>query len=170
LAEILKSVNTTLQFVGWAEPGRLDELDVDPKTDRTKTYMALALDRYVRGKYKESLLKCRAALASTLFWERQASGNSKDSPTLRFSDAARLCDIRIRMASIHYKLHWTPDENEDHARALKENENVALNILKEQRSLLNSEIEVVGAKRTPMWPSDEYMKINFVHYVPWRIP
>jgi SIR2-like protein len=141
LPEVLKCVNTTLKFVGWAEPGRLEELDVDPKTDRTKTYMAAALDRYVRGKYKESLLKCRAALASTLFWERQGSGNSKDTPILRFSDAARLCDIRIRMASIHYKLHWTPDENEDHAKALKENENVASNILKEQRALLKAGLD-----------------------------
>jgi hypothetical protein len=141
LPAILRCVNTTLKFVGWAEPQRLKELDVDPKSDRTNTYMKAALDRYVRGKYKESLLKCRAALASTLFWEGQAAGNSKDAPILRFSDAARLCDIRIRMASIHYKLHWTPDENEDHAKALKENENVASNILKEQRALLNAGLD-----------------------------
>ena len=139
LPEILRCVNTTLKFVAWAEPRRLHELNVDPKADRTKTYMAAALDCYVRGKYKESLLKCRAALASTLFWEGQgrASGNS----ILRFDDAARLCDIRIRMASIHYKLHWTPDENEDHKKAIEENENVASNILKEQREFLNTRLD-----------------------------
>lgn len=128
---ILKGVNTTLKFVGWAEKKR--PKDVDPKADRTEHYLAAALDHYVHGGFKESLLECRAALASTLFWERQPS-KSGHAPILSFDEAARLCEIRIRMASIHYKLHWAPNEIEDHGKALDENQEAARDIIEKQKA------------------------------------
>ena len=131
LPKILECVNTTLKFVGWAEKER--PKDVDPKLDRTKDYMAAALDYYVLGRFKESLLECRAALASTLFWERKPSRDSESPPVLSFDEAARVCEIRIRMASIHYKLRWAPNEEEDHEKARAENETVASAIIREQK-------------------------------------
>jgi hypothetical protein len=145
LPEIMACVNKILQFIGWADPLRRSLKDADPKKDSTKKYMADALDYYIRGKFNESLLECRAALASTLFWERQPLEHRPDIMILPFNEAARLCEIRIRMALNHYKLLWAPDENDayrKHQEGLNENEDAARSIIKEQR-------EYLGASATP---------------------
>jgi len=126
---------------------RSKDVDLDLKADRTNDYMADALNYYVRGKYEESLLECRAALASTLFWERPPSAISKSPQILPFKEATRLCEIRIRMALNHYTLHWTPDEKEEHLKALKENEDTARSILKEQKKHIRVD-EKIAQTRT----------------------
>jgi hypothetical protein len=139
LHKILESENKILNFIGWAEPLRRSLIDIDPKKDRTKKYMAEALDHYVRGKFNESLSAARAALASTLFWERQPLDNPQGVTILPFDEAARLCSIRIRMALNHYKLLWTPyrdDAHRNHKEGLEENEKAARSIIKEQREYL----------------------------------
>ncbi|HEX7312802.1 MAG TPA: SIR2 family protein [Pyrinomonadaceae bacterium] len=141
LPEIMGCVNKILEFIGWADPLRRSLKDADPKKDSTKKYMAEALDCYIRGKFHQSLLECRAALASTLFWERQPLENPPGGMVLPFNEAVRLCAIRIRMALTHYKLLWAPDENDayrKHQEGLSENEDAARYIIKEQREYLGT--------------------------------
>lgn len=100
LPGILSCINTICAFVRWAEPTR--PKGVSPADDRTRQYFKDALDAYVRGDFETSLVEARAALASTLFWERNEI--SGDRPTLPFRESVRVCEIRIRMALNHYKL------------------------------------------------------------------
>lgn len=129
LPQILKFVLTVLKFVNEAEPerpvgGRL-------KRDRTEDYMPGALELYVSGDYENSLRECRAALASTIFWDREMPSDTGDSPVLPFKDAARVCEIRIRLALNRYKLQWGPNRSDqDHYRYIMENIEAADKIIK----------------------------------------
>ena len=131
LPEILRCVNTIRGFVNWAEPNRRGESGrpVLPNDDRTQTYWADVLRLYLEGRIEESLRACRAALASTLFWEREPVGGKNILP---FDRAVKLCDIRIRLARIHYKLRWTPGGVEQHDRAMYENMEAAGRLIEEQ--------------------------------------
>src|ERR1043165_8303834 len=134
LPKILRCVNTIRRFVNWAEPNRRPESgnSVLPNDDRTQTYWGDALQFYVAGRIEESLSACRAALASTLFWEREPAGGGKK--ILPFDRAVKLCDIRIRMARINYKLRWTPGDLGKRDSAMLENMKAAEGLIEEQKA------------------------------------
>jgi hypothetical protein len=120
LPEVFECVNKILDFLTWAEPHRPKSVPVSDDADRTARYMTEALRHYVRGDFNKCLLEARAALASTLLWERPRPSDG-GAPSWSLRVASRLCDIRMRLALSHYKLLWTAGGDENHDRALSEN-------------------------------------------------
>lgn len=117
LAELFECVNRICAFVGYAEPNRPP--DAQAQLDRTGTYMQQAADNYVAGEFGKSILGYRAALGSTILWERDETGD------YRKRDRAELvCDILIRLAQSHYKLRWNlraEKGSEDHSKRMEGN-------------------------------------------------
>jgi hypothetical protein len=141
LPAILRCVNTIQGFVIWAEEKRGRGM---PNDDRTTTYWADALRLYVKGDFVDGLKQCRAALASTLFWEREPAGGPDGKKILPFDRAAKLCEIRIRMARFHYKLRWTVSDLSVHDKPMYENIAAAGKLIEEQKQRL-----ALPKKRSP---------------------
>lgn len=136
LPVIIRCANTIREFVRWAEPERGK---VWPKVglndDRTTDYWPDTLKHYVKGEFEAGLIKCRAALASTLFWKGERVGKVGLRP-LPFNKTAKLCEIRIRMARFHYKLRWTEANLAVHDNPMKENLEDARTLLDDLRRYL----------------------------------
>lgn len=124
---ILKRVNVIRRFFDIAEP--------DPgvlrnhRDDRTGGYRGEGLRLYVKGRFSESAKMFRAALASTLFWERRRGPDGVERSILPFDRAAIVCELRIRLAMNHYKLRWVPDDIDDHLTLLNENLDSAYSLI-----------------------------------------
>jgi hypothetical protein len=135
LAVLFQCLNKVCAFIGYAEPDR--PRDADPLRDRTGAYIKKAAQHYVSGDFKKSIEAYRAALASTLFWERD-----KDGDFLKPSQAQLVCNIFIQLAQSHYKLRWTHRseiDEEDHAVRMDGNLSDAGTILSQKNSEAFSE-------------------------------
>jgi hypothetical protein len=100
LPELFACLNRLRDFVQYAEPDR--PLNTDPQADRTGLYLSDAARNYVLGEFAKSILKYRAALGSTVLWERTQK-NDYAKP----ERAEIVVDILIRLAQSHYKLRWS---------------------------------------------------------------
>lgn len=139
LTALFQHANTIRKFMQWAEPSRMVSQVTLPNLneDRTQGYMQMGLEAYVRGDFGESIIHTRAALASTLFWER--SGEEEGRLFLDSSRVATFVDIRIRMALSHYRLRWSGEDKQDpkapdhdHIKASDINMESAENVLNAQ--------------------------------------
>lgn len=101
------------------------------KTDPRRTF-GTALKAYGRGDFNDSLVHFRAALASTLFWDRTAP----EGLFRTFERVTKFVDIRIHMALCHYKLRWSP-----YVPPIKEN--YLLQRLKDAKENIDSANEVL---------------------------
>ena len=128
--KVISWVNTIQKFIRRAEPERPKRLR--PNADRTRGYWEEALRSYVKGDYESSLVSCRAALASSLFWERESINNANGCKVLPFERGTKLSEIRIRMALNHYKLSWAGEEGSAHTALMNENMQRAERLIEEQ--------------------------------------
>jgi hypothetical protein len=139
LPEMLRCVNTIRRFVLWAEPAR--PARAERAVDRAEDYTKLAVNQYVAGDFINSLLNCRAALAATLFWDKEVVRGSERKTLLPLDKAVRLCEIRIRLALNHYKLCFAPAHELWRTHSIKPREALELNlraaqaIVKEARTI-----------------------------------
>ena len=117
LADLFECMNEVRDFVHYAEPDRRPNLD--PQADRTGAYIRQAAQNYVSGEFGRSILDYRAALGSTVLWERDDKGDY-----LKPGREELVCDILIRLAQSHYKLRWNPRSEkggDDHSKRMERN-------------------------------------------------
>ena len=133
LPKILKCVNTIRQFIEWADPNWV------PDAGLTEIFFRKGLQQYVEGKFVESLLTFRSALASTLFWKRLFT-NAQGVSRLRDSQQSKeLCQIRIRLALDHYKLQLSSDR-ENHTAGMWTNIKAGETIIQDARAHTSTQI------------------------------
>jgi hypothetical protein len=144
LWELFECINKVRDFVRYAEPTRPPHSPA--RRNRTGAYLRNADEHYVNGEFARSLLDYRAALASTIFWDRDESGNY--SPAVQ---GQLVCDILIRLAQSHYKLRWTRktgNDTEDHSERMKGNLRDAIAILRRLRRAPDKDEDALLALRS----------------------
>ena len=108
---VVDSIRTILEYFHRAQTGlpRTDEAGFDD-------HFQEAIEAYLTGDFEASWKRCRAALASTIFWGRSGQDLTEEQ-------AKKICDVRLRLALVHYKLHssvehtfldhWNPEQVHD---------------------------------------------------------
>ena len=145
LPRILKRVNVIRRFFDWAEP----DLGIvhNHRDDRTGKYRGDGLRLYVRGRFAESVKKFRAALASTLFWERELGPGGVGRNVLPFDRAVNVCELRIRLAMNHYKLQAVSGDGDDHEPLFKEDIDEAKKLIRHMQETIASTPPCARAER-----------------------